>query len=78
MGNPYVNRIKVYRLLAYMRIDLPDGTDYWESPEETTIIPSAVTSIVDVNTDYVIIKYAGQTYKIYREDFDKMFEVEVL
>ena len=78
MDNPYVNRIKVYRLLAYMRMDLPDGADYWGCPEETTIIPSAVTGIVDVNTDYAIIKYAGQAYKIYREDFDKMFEVEVL
>ena len=78
VGNPYVNRIKVYRLLAYMRINLPDMSSYWGNPEQTTIIPSAITSITYIDSDYAIIRYDEQTYKIYRADFDKMFEIEVL
>lgn len=78
MDNPYVNRIKVYRLLAYMRMDLPDMSSYWGTPEQITIIPSAVTGILCLDADYAFIRYNDQAYKIYREDFDKMFEVEVL
>lgn len=78
MDNPYVNRIKVYRVLAYREVKSPCDEERWLPLEETYIIPSAVTDIVYVNDDYTIIKYAEQTYKIYRADFNTMFEVEVL
>ena len=78
MDNPPENKIKVYRLLACMRIALPGGFDYWNNPEQITIIPSAITGILYLDTDYAVIRYNEQIYKIYRKDFDKMFEIEVL
>lgn len=72
-------KIKVYRLLASRMKEFPTGPDtLWDIPQETTIIPSMVTDIFCVNREYAIIVYNGFRYKIYREDFDKIFEVEVL
>ena len=71
-------KIKVYRLLASRLIVFPDGTDRWDIPEQTTIIPSAITAIRYVDRRDAVIQYEGFTYKIDREDFDKIFEVEVL
>lgn len=73
--------IKVYRLLAQRQI-VPmrriDPNEVWENPTQTTIVSTSITSVYDVTRESAVIVSNGWHYKISREDFDKMFEVEVL
>lgn len=73
-------KIKVYRLLA--QPEMPPirwvGSNTWENPTQVTIISTSITDIHYVDKEFAVIVSNSRRYKISREDFDKIFEVEVL
>lgn len=73
-------KIKVYRLLA--RPEMPPirwaGGNTWENPTQVTIVSTSITEIHHVDKESAVIVSNGHRYMISREDFDKIFEVEVL
>jgi hypothetical protein len=73
-------KIKVYRLLA--QPEIPSirrfGGNTWENPTQVTIVSTSITDVHHVDRESAVIVSNGCRYKISREDFDKIFEVEVL
>ena len=74
-------KIKIYRLLAQPetvnQMRRFNG-DIWENPTQVTIVSTSITSVYDVTRESAVIVSNDCHYKISREDFDKIFEVEVL
>ena len=73
-------KIKVYRLLA--QLEIPPirrfDSNTWENPTQVTIVSTSITDVHHVDRESAVIVSNGCRYKISREDFDKIFEVEVL
>ena len=72
-------KLKIYRLLAQQRttnqLRLFNG-DIWDAPIEITIVSTSITKVYSITKESAIIEIDDCPYKITREDFDKIFEIE--
>lgn len=74
-------KIKIYKLFAQQRtanqLRLFNG-DIWDIPMEVTIVSTSITKVYNITEESAIIEIDDCPYKISREDFNKIFEIEDL
>ena len=74
-------KLKIYRLLAQRRtlnqMRLFNG-DIWDIPMEITVVSTSITKVYSITNESAVIEINDYPYKISREDFDKIFEIEDL
>ena len=74
-------KLKIYRLLAQRRtlnqLRLFNG-DIWDIPMEITVVSTSITRVYGITNESAVIEINDEPYKITREDFDKIFEIEDL
>lgn len=67
-------KLKIYRLLAQHRI----YGDIWDIPMEITVVSTSITKVYSITKESAVIEINDNPYKISREDFNKIFEIEDL